>query len=215
MIESQNSEYKKAVHEKLQRRLNLSTEQTQHKVGFTRFFTLRRTVLAAMAVVILCLAVVIPFTLKDKDKSKIRYCYSADCEKVDVSYTIKDYGLQNNAPVLFVDWYDVAEEVVTSLYLDKDNNENVVYFEELIINGETGNVIKLSFCDLSTKVDVLEGYENSCDSETMIKKKKILWKHTQKLSKAYFEHKGYKYYLELAYPTSENAILEIIETMLP
>ena len=76
-------------------------------------------------------------------------------------------------------------------------------------------MINLSFCDISTNVDILEEYKNNCDNEAIINNKKIFWRYGNIASKAYFEYNGYKYYLEMAYPSSENAILEIVEAMLP
>ena len=114
-----------------------------------------------------------------------------------------------------MDWYDVAEEVITTLYVNKADNQDIVYIEEVIINGDTGDIIKVSVCDVSTKVDILEAYANICVVEAMIKGNKVLWRYNMMLSKAFFEYNGYKYYLELSYPMTENAILEIVEAMLP
>lgn len=214
-IESDNPEYKKAVYQKIESKLNLSAKKVEKKASIWHKFTLKRTVFAAMAMLIVCLAIIIPLSLRDNDKDNTRYCYTADCEKIDIDCNVKEYASQNNLSILFVDLYDVAEEVITSTYVNKEDNTDIVYFEEIIVNGETGDVIKFSFCDTHTNVDILEEYKNNCDAQTVIKDRKILWKYANMVSNAYFEYNGYKYYLEIKYPSSENAILEIVEAMLP
>lgn len=215
LIESDNPEYKKAVYQKIESKLHLSAKKAEQKPNIWRNIAFRRTAIAAMAVLIVCLAVIIPLALKDKDKPDVRYCYTADCEMIELDCNARDYASQNSSSILFVDWYDVAEEVITTLYVNKADNEDIVYIEEVIINGETGDIIKVSVCDVSTKVDILEAYANICVVEAMIKGNKVLWRYDMMLSKAFFEYNGYKYYLELSYPMTENAILEIVEAMLP
>jgi len=215
LIESDNPEYKKAVYQKIESKLNLSAKKAEKKPNIWHNIAFRRTAIAAMAMLIVCLAIAIPLALKDKDKPDVRYCYMADCEKIELDCNAMEYASQNSSSILFVDWYDVAEEVITTLYVNKADNQDIVYIEEVIINGETGDIIKVSVCDVSTKVDILEAYANICVVEAMIKGNKVLWRYDMMLSKAFFEYNGYKYYLELSYPMIENAILEIVEAMLP
>ena len=203
------------MYQKIESKLHLSAKKAEKKPNIWHNIAFRRTAIAAMAVLIVCLAIVIPLALKDKDKPDVRYCYMADCEMIELDCNARDYASQNSSSILFVDWYDVAEEVITTLYVNKADNQDIVYIEEVIINGETGDQIKLSVCNVSTKVDILEGYASYCGNESIVKSIKVKWGRNNKVSSAFFEYNGYKYYLELSYPMTENAILEIVEAMLP
>lgn len=215
-IEEQNTEEKEELYERLKQRLNLPEAPVKEnkKTGFVRFFKkpYRIIACASAALVVFCLAIFIPLALKGGELAKERYCHEKDCVKMDI-VSIKDYAKENDLPLLYLEWYEKGQLIYSSLFLD--NTEKFVYIKEKISNDETGDLVYLSITDKNTKVDVFEKFWESCVKESNIDNNKIMWNFQNSSGLAFFEYEGYRYYVELYRPVSEEAILDIVREMLP
>lgn len=220
IIEEKNPEGKAALREKVKERLNLTveTEQTQEKPArslFKKRYRIFASVSAALAVA--CLAIVLPIVLnRDSGTGPTeRYCHAADCVKTEVDYSVKEYSERNNLSLLYIDWYDVADELETLLYVNIDNDSDVVYIQERIVNSETGSMVILYITDLYTKVDIFEDMGVICDNIDTIDNITVHWIFQKSKGMAYFEYSNRKYFIDLRYPMAEDSVLELVESMIP
>lgn len=216
LIEEQNPEQKQALHKKLKQELNIAeAEQTQKKPTFSykRFYRIFAGVSAAVAAV--CLAIVLPLVLnRDTAVPTERYCHAADCVETVADYTVKDYSEQNNLSLLYIDWYDIADEIQTKVFVNTNDSSDIIYFEETLVNGETGDIATLYITELHTKVDIFEDVENSCENFEYISSVKVSWKYQNIKGTAYFEYSGRSYVIELKNPMAEDSVLDLVESML-
>lgn len=219
LIEEQNPEQKEEFYLKLKEKLNIPDEQQKVEEkkgsGFVTFFKKPYRVIAcaSAALVIICLSVLIPFALKNKTPVE-RYCLSTDCTAVPIE-SIKKYSNDASVKLLYLDWYQTGEVIKSTTFFEKSDSKNFVYIEEEITNGQTGERVKLSVSDIYTKVDIFERFWESCVKEAHSDNVKVMWHYQSSSSKAFFEYEGYRYYIELYRPASEEAILDIVAEMLP
>lgn len=218
IIEKENLEGKEVLRKKVKGRLNLpaEAEQAQNKSSLS-FFKKRYRIVASIssALVVVCLAIVLPIVLNRDTVPTERYCHAADCVETVIDYTIKDYSEKNNLSLLYIDWYNIADDIQTKLYVNAGNENDVIYLQERIINGETGSVVVLYISDLYTKVDIFEDVENSCENIEYISSIKVNWGYRNIIGTAYFEYSGRGYVIELTYPMAEDTVLELVESMIP
>lgn len=219
LIEEQNPEQKKEFYLKLKEKLNIPDEEQKveekKQSGFVTFFKKPYRVIAcaSAALVIICLSVFIPIALKNKTPAE-RYCIAEECVETKIE-SIKKYSKDNSLNILYCDWYVTGEVISSKLFVDAKEPDKFVYVTEEIINGETGERVKLSVSDIYTKVDVFERFSVECNKEVQIKSTSVKWKSHSASGMAYFEYDGYRYFVELDHPESEEAILDIVAEMLP
>lgn len=221
-IEEQDPEIKRAIYEQLREDLIAA-----HKEGVAAMEKsqpqpqprVRRRWLFAVVPACICvvlLAVMLPLLLKDKDNdSGVRYLYKNEYTTEVVSYTVHDYAVEHNLSLLYLDWYAVAEPVETKVHINLHDTTDLVFLEEKIINGETGDVVILYVTEKMTRTEILEMFWTFCTYEKEVKNISVKWGGDSLKSRAMFEYNGYRYYLELADPLTEDSIFEIIEEMLP
>lgn len=217
IIEEKNPEGKAALRQKVMERLNLPTEaeQIQKKPTFSykRFYRIFAGVSAAVAVV--CLAIVLPIVLnRDTSVPTERYCHAADCVETPVDFSIKEYSEQNNLALLYLDWYDIADELETLLFVNNNDDNDVIYLKETIVNGEIGSIAILYITDLYTQVDIFEDMEKTCENVEYISSVKVSWSYRNFKGTAYFEYSNRRYSIELRYPMAEDSVLDLVESML-
>lgn len=214
LIEQQEPEAKERMWQRIKAELNLPDAPQPAPVVAKPKMWKKWTAIAAALVCVITLSIVLPLTLGGE---KVRYCTSTQYVVKDLGQSIKEYSAAHNNNLLYVDWYDVAEDSTTE-YAHITNNENdIVFFKEWFINGETGEELTLSCTDDRTKVDIFDGYyENSnetinTDSKGIRIKLQVLFSST----KATFQHNKHIYYLELNVGNAQERLTEIIENMLP
>ncbi len=219
LIEEQNPEQKEEFYLKLKEKLNIpDEEQKVEEKKQSRFVTFfkkpYRVIACASAVlVIICLSVFIPIALKNKTPAE-RYCIAEECVETKIE-SIKKYSKDNSLNILYFDWYEFGEVISSKLFMDAKDTDKFVYIAEEIINGETGDFVKFSITDIHTKVDIFEKYWESCVKESYRENVRIMWHYQSTSGMAYFEYDGYRYFVELDHPESEEAILDIVAEMLP
>lgn len=218
LIEKKNPQGKETLRKKVKERLNLpdETEQAQGK-SVLSFFKKRYRIVASVsaALVVVCFAIVLPIVLTRDTRQTERYCHAADCVEIVADYTVKDYSEQNNVSLLYIDWYDFADEIQTKVYVNTNNSSDIIYFQETLVNGEIGSFAVLYITDLYTKVDVFESFWDNCPRIEIIDSIQVNWNYKNAKGMAYFEYSGYRYFIELtSYPMDENAILDLVESMI-
>ncbi|MCH5148782.1 MAG: hypothetical protein J1G05_05415 [Clostridiales bacterium] len=220
LIEAKNPERKTALDNRIKNQLNISDETNNGKTAVSfrkpfyktyRFFAGISTALAAV-----CLAIILPVILNNGTQTPVeRYCYANDCLEIRIDYTLKEYAERNNVSYLYIDWYDIADELQTILYVSADDHNDLIYMREALVNGDTGCNVILSITDLYTNVDILNSIRAECNNINNINGISIHWNYQNIVSKGYFVYGNYRYYIELVYPLTDDSILEIIESMLP
>ena len=194
-----------------------------------------RIVSIAMAfVLVLTLAIVLPIVLRtDNDNNgsgynsgddgndeniNIRYS-TADLKAITLDCNLKQYSELYNVEILYINWYDVAEEesCQTTKHVEKDNEENVVFLQETITNDETGYSVKYAIVKESITVDEFDYIEEILQqpNQTNIDNVIISYMIGKTRSVAKLEYKGYTYYFDFgdSLDEDEEALLEILSSM--
>lgn len=223
LIEENTAEQKQAVYQKLQQDLALpedaSPDQKRNTVWQNLFKKPAHLVAClSTAVAVVCLAIILPIALNDGGGTPTppnRYTSGHDSDRLDMDCTLKEYAQQNGLSMLYVDWYDIADNVNTALYVNPSDHDDVYYYEEFITHAETGYTVYLDVTDLFTRVDILERFEFNCDNEEIIKGVSVHWYGDNVTSRACFEYGDYRYFVELLFHPAKDIVLEIVQSMLP
>lgn len=209
-IEEQNPDHKKILFEKICSRIDIESQPKTEKRR--KIFSLKWVCIAAASICLLCVAIILPLALQNNDDVPAdpnRYCSQEDYVYSLVDYTIKDYGLTHGKDIKFFDWYDFADDFQTSVYLNKNDKNDLICIEESIVNGETGDIVTLFVTDNRTKVDFLEWYTDSCKRTQEINGVTIMWEITTSYALAKFEYFGFRYYIQLDEPLSDTSMLDL------
>lgn len=220
LIESKNPKRKAVLDNRIKNELNITDDKTntdKTETSFKKPFykTYRFFAGISTAVVAACLAIVLPIVGNNTQIPEERYCNASDCIEIPIEYSVKEYSEKNNLSYLYIDWYNIADEVQTKLFVNAEKPDDLIYAQEILVNGETGSFVVLSITDLYTKVDILEAFWNDCTVAVVIKGTNIYWNSFNFVNKAYFEYGNYRYFIELTYSLSDDYIFELIEGMLP
>lgn len=212
LIEQQNPEAKQRLWERIKAELDLPDSPRVIARAAAKSNRWKQWTAIVLAVfVVVTLSIVLPLTLRGHGA---RFCDATQYTAEDLGQTLKEYSVAHNNELLYVDWYDVAGSLTTTEYgyNNKDKND-VIYFKESIISGDTGETVILSVTDNKTRVDIFNKYYNGeITAESKIKEIVVRWKNVSLRSTAIFEYKNYTYIIEL--DGSQARLTEIIETML-
>lgn len=215
-IENADCEKKEQLRAQLHARIGLPQQQEPCVKSRPRGLKLK-VALGAVGLCAVCLAIVLPISLrKDAPTAPSQNSFNyvaADFAKDNLGLTIKEYAEQTGKNILYLDWYDIADECVTTKYFLPTDKDNIIYIAEEILNGETGDHIFIDVAAENNSIDELDAVAETCIRDYEYKNTNIKWSYTLSTSRAYFEYKGYKYYLQLSEPMSEQAILDIIKEM--
>lgn len=209
-IEQQNPEAKQQIWEKVSAQLGLEDARPKHTVA-AKPNRMKWALVALAVVCIVTLSVVLPLTLRaDEGKG---FCDSTQYRTTELNQTLKEYSLSRNHKLLYVDWYDIAEETKTVYGCNKNDSKDIFFFREEIVNGETGEKLTLSITDNKTRVDVLARFENA-NEKYDVAGIEVNWQRFNEVSfLAKFEYGGYVYYLQLD-GSSQERLIEIVTDML-
>ena len=215
-IENTGCEKKEQLRAQLHTRIGLPQQDEEQIKSTRRGFRLKAVALGIAAMCAVCLAIVLPISLRNNAPtlSNNRYTYSVDdCLADNMGLTIKEYSEQTGKNILYIDWYDIAEECLTKKYFLPDKEDEIIYITEDLLNGETGDHVRLSIVSTNTSIDELDTFRDFCTLNYKFNGIIIYWVYNFDISRAYFEYSGYKYYLRLDYPMSEQSILDIVIDM--
>lgn len=215
-IENTGCEKKEQLRAQLHTRIGLPQQDEEQIKNTRRGFRLKAVALGIAGICAICLAIVLPISLRDNmiPPSQDKFTYLvADFLDDDLGLTIKEYAEQTGKNILYIDWYDIAEECLTKKYFLPDNEDKIIYITEDLLNGETGDHVLLSIVSTNTSIDELDTARDFCTFSYEYHNVNISWIYNVDASRAYFEYNGYKYYVRLEYPMSEQAILDIVISM--
>lgn len=208
LIEQQDPERKQRVWEKICSQVDLPAARQSTPAPKKRTFKL-----AALAVALVCvvtLSIVLPLALRDNGPQD-RYCDMTQYTVENMNQTLKEYSLAHNNNLLYVDWYDISEETSTRYAHMNENKDDVVFWEETLLNGETGEYLTFSVTKSKTRVDILEEFYNSVESTSSVNVVTVKWHNTFKDTFAMFEYQKRIYYLKLDVADGQERLMEIIE----
>lgn len=216
-IENADCEKKEQLRAQLHTRIGLPQQEERHTKSKRRVFSLKTVSLGLAAMCVVCLAIVLPISLREDTEPEPlqkKYTYSSvDLCDAALGLTIKEYSEKIGKNILYIDWYDIAEECVTTKYFLPENENEIIYITEDLLNGETGDYVCIYVVEANISVDVLDALRDFCTLNYEYNSISIHWMCNAEESRAFFEYSGYKYYVSLDYPMSEEAILDIVKEM--
>ncbi len=212
LIERQDEEGKKALYTRICDGLGLETKVKP--APRSKRALLWRVLVPALSFCIICLAIILPIALKNRvDPNPNRYCLSADCVEVALDVNVKEYSSRNGKSMLYIDWYDVAEDVTTISFVNKDDSNDIIYIDERILNGETGDVVRLSIFDKNTYLDSFDYFSEINYEEEIYNNVSVKWFNEFQRSIGVVFYGDYRYYVLISQPSEAVDIVEILKGM--
>ena len=220
-ISEEYKDEKAPLYEKIHERVEgLIERQAKKRKRIKTFYKIFPVSLAM--VLIICLAVILPTVLQpgnpgqpgdpgQPDISEIRYS-DVDLDSVELNDTLKEYGTINHETYLYIDMYEIAEDLVTRRYFKKDDESVTVYMQEYFVHGETNYSVTLSVIKNNI---IVEQYEKSLvdPQEMTINDVTVTYRIARVGSSAQFEYLGYKYYLDFDDAVEVEFITDLITNM--
>ena len=212
-ISEQYKDEKAPLYEKIHERVETMIEQQAKKRKRLKTFYRVFPVSLAM-VLIICLAVILPIVLQptgEQPSGEIRYS-AAELDAKKLDYNLNVYAIRSNEHYLYIDLYDIAEDLATFRYFKIDDESATAFLQESFIHGETGYSIKLTIMKKDTIVDKFEGFLKDT-KELLISDVTIFYDITRQYANAQFDYQDYKYYLEFGDAIEVEFLEEIISNM--
>ena len=202
--EAESAHYKK-IHEQVEASI---VKHAQAKKRRKKLFV---GVMSIAAVLIVTLAIVLPIVLQPQD-DEVRYSDDSVLILDKLDYNLKEYNSRNNLSLLYLNWYEYAEDLATARYYEEGKEKETVYLYEKFIDGNTGYGVKLSVMKRNIIVESLD----AMFGELQVAKcgdVEIAYTLKKTLCIAKFEYQGYKYYLEINDEITLDFLAETIESM--
>ena len=202
--EEANSMYEK-IHEQVEASI---VKHAQTKKKRKKLFT---GILSVAVVLVVTLAIVLPIVLQPQD-DEIRFSDFEVLRPDTLDCNLKEYYELNNLSLLYLDWYENAEDLNTVRYYEEGKKNNTVYLSEFFTDGYWGFTVKLTVMKRNIVVESFdekfEEYKTKNIGETQISY--VLHRN---LGVAKFEYQGYKYYLEINDELTLDFLVATIESM--
>lgn len=212
IIEDQDKERKEQIKQRVFSQIDYPATKEKPK----KRFYFKWAALAATSVCALCIAVVVPvlFGGGGEPDDNGRYCSQDDYVLNIVDYTLKDYGHQNNLDIKYFDWYDIAEDYVDFVFVNKNDETDVFCFEETLVIGDNYDMVTLYVTDNRTTIDFLELYNDWCNDSYVYNGVNIKLGQSDSNAYAKFEYKKFRYYVRLDVPQSKNVLIEYTKELI-
>lgn len=212
LIERQDEDGKKALYTRICDGLGLETKVKP--APRSKRALLWRVLVPALSFCIICLAIILPIALKNRvEPNPDRYCLSADCVEVALDVNVKEYANKNGKSMLYIDWYDIAEDVTTISFVNKNDSNDIIYIDERILNGETGDTVQLSIFDKHTYLDSFNFLSEKEYENYVYKNVAIKWINEFNKSTGIISYGDYRYYVQISQPSEAVDIVEILKGM--
>lgn len=211
LIEQQDDEAKQRIWQKISSQIDVTPAPCQKTVTKKKI-----GLLSALAVALVCLvtlSIVLPLVLRDNEP-QIRYCDESQYTTESFSQTLKEYSLSHNNVLRYVDWYENADQVITSYGYNKEDKNDILFFKEKIVNSETGEVLFLSVTDSKTQVDIFDAF--LIDYMEILINDVVVRYDIANLTQcsAMFEYENHMYYMQLHTADGLARLTEVIKGML-
>ena len=211
LIEEQAPEHKKYIYEQIREEAERSVIEGAKARQKRKRLSVRLCTAAAIILVAVCLAVVLPIVLTSENNSINRYS-SADVIFSPADWTLKEYSQQNGAKTLYIDWYDGKNETLKGC--ETTNRDNIVYITEHLVDTKSGCQVLIYFMADNIIIEGFELYETDMDEITLHNNVLVKYKLNFDGTRVMFKYGGYKYYLNFVVNyTDINFILETVESM--
>ena len=168
-------------------------------------------ILSVATVIIVTLAVVLSIVIQPQER-EIRYNNLDELVQEALDCNLKEYCLTHNQKLLYLDWYEYAEDLETSRYYEEGKESETVYLYETYTDGNTGYSVEISIMKRNIVVESLDDRFEEYQT-TNINNCQIVYNLGRVRSLAKFEYKGYKYYLQINDTISLDFLVETIESM--
>ena len=204
------SEESNALYERIHEQVETSiVKHAQTKKKRKKFFV---GIMSVAMVLVVTLAIVLPIVLRPQEE-EVRYNDLTELTLDNLDCNLKEYYKRNNLSLLFLDWYEYAEDLTTERYYEKGKENDTVYLRETFTDGNTGYLIQLSVVKRNIVVEILDNpFEEP--QTTSISGTEVTYILNRNWSLAKFEYNGYKYYLEIRDEVPLEFLVETIESML-
>lgn len=216
-IEEQNFKEKESLRKETEQKLGFSLSKQATESPNKQIKTKWKivTACAACCCVLVCLAIVLPFLIKSSDNENPNRYSDAENYKWDfLDYNIAEYSEKTGKAILYLNWYDIAEDITTQIYFSINDPNDVIFLKESIANGETGDIVRYYITDNHTTVDVLEIYWKICSQKTDINGVTVNWCYDGVDIYAVFKFEDYVYYIDLSLTSDTELLFNIVENML-
>ena len=109
--------------------------------------------------------------------------------------TLKDYFVEYQVNVVYLDWYDVAGEYFNTAYKLKETEEIVCFHETL--TDEYWNYVNLYVTDNKTEIDLLSNFNLTTEDKSIINDITVSYMINKDVSYSKFEYQNYRYFIEI------------------
>lgn len=211
LIEEKASQRKARIYEQIREETERSViEGVKARQRRKHLYAKLCPAIAAVFVVAICLAVVLPIVLTN-DESTIHRYDSAEISYMDADFTLKEYAEQTDLNILYFDWYESFCQ--TFKYTALSDPQNVICVQEQITNPESGITVNISVMKHNIEIESFDNFVNSTLSLTLQNHVVINYQANIDNTKVKFEYNGYKYYLNFVDTGDINIVQETIESM--
>lgn len=205
----EHSEEANALYERIHEQVEASiVKHAQTKKRRKKLWT---SILSIAAVVVVTLAIVLPIVLQPQDEIK-RYADAQALSREVLDYNLKEYGAKNNQSLLYFNWYEDAENLLTARYYEEGKEKDTVFISETITDGNSGRTVQLSVMKWNI---IVESFDNRFEEikTTIVDNTQIIYILNKDSSFAKFEYQGYKYYLDFDEGVTLEFLVQTIESM--
>ena len=205
------SEAADAIYERIHEQVETSiVRHAQAKKRRKKLFGTLSVTVAVILVVVL--AIVLPIIIQPQDE-EIRYSDFNVLLPDKLDCNLKEYYERNNLSLLYLDWYEYAEDLSTARYYEEGKESDTVYLYETFTDGYWGYLVKLTVMKRNIVVEYLDEKFEDYETANINNDIQISYVIQRNLSYAKFEYQGYKYYLELNDGVELDFLVETIESM--
>lgn len=201
LIEQGNKEQKNKSWEVLEENLNLNEIDGEQHNGRNTLSINRskKFIICTATASAILLALILFLILFDFDKSgdDFRFYSESEYSQTITDITVKEYSEQNDLGLLYFNWYDETYFLEDIIYILSETNE-IICYHETIFDNDLENLISFYIISKDVELDFLSAFENVCnlsyESSSGIN---VLWGGDNESVYALFEHKKFKYYLNI------------------
>ena len=172
-------------------------------------------ILSVAVVLVVTLGIVLPITLQPQSQPQdevIRYSDADVLLPDELNCNLKEYYADTNQTLLYLDWYEDAEDVLTFRYYEDGKKSETVYLHETVIDGNSGRIVELSLMKQNIVVESLDELFEEFQA-TNINNIQVVYALNKSMALAKFEYQGYKYYLKIDDEITFDFLVETIESM--
>lgn len=178
----------------------------------------RVAVIATLAAVAASVAIIVPCALllpnKGDDGKNDYYCAQGEYSEGACEYTLREYSENYcGGNILYFDWYDVAEDLITTCYI-RNNDKEVLCVEECGYLVDSDELIYLSVTKSNVYLSMFDAKINECKKKQSVDDHTVKWNLNGNEVACIFEDSGYRYFIRIPQGQDENRLFELVTELL-